>query len=316
MVDRVLLPAHAVTSGPLISGSLDLQLGDSGEYRGWPLEMLAADAVVGPSPPSVQISHFAYCQAIGDDRVRVQYLRSIFESEGSGSSDPDISRQFAQSSAPRNRLGLVESLVPEARALGFLSCYVQQLYQFDLELQKTLSGEYGSAPVALGSPSDSCGTGNVPVDMGAPTIQVTVDHPVFPTSGTVVYRVGVSELEISMASGGAPLVADCFGMACEPLIPSDREIKEGFSPVESEAVLAGVASLQLGCSQGMKPAGLSAREFHAAFGVGDGVGSVPLVDLNGVTLSSIQALHRLAQDADERMEQIEAELAVIRNRLV
>ncbi len=314
VVDRVLLPAHAVTSGPVLSGTL--QLSDSGNSQGGPLQLLVAEAVAGPSPPTVQISHFAFCQAIGDDMVRVQYLRSIFESEGDTGVAAEVGTQYAQSGREQGRLGILDSVVSEARALGFISCYVQQLYQFELELGKTSSGQYASAQVPLGSPADSCGSGNVPVEMGQPSIQVLVDHPAYPTSGSVVYRVGAVAHEIAMTSGGAPLVADCFGMACEPLIPSDRAIKEGFSPVQSEAVLAGVVSLQLGCHHGMKPAGLSAREFHAAFGLGDGVGSIPVVDLNGVTLSSIQALHRLAQEADDRMERIEADLAVIREHLV
>ncbi len=78
VVDAVTLPAHAVTSGPVLSGSTVVQNADAGGPGRSPAFFLVDDAVAGGGGVSVEVTLFAFCQTIGNDQVRVQLLESEF----------------------------------------------------------------------------------------------------------------------------------------------------------------------------------------------------------------------------------------------
>jgi trimeric autotransporter adhesin len=79
--------------------------------------------------------------------------------------------------------------------------------------------------------------------------------------------------------------------------PSDRNVKQDFSAVDPEAILARVAALPIRTwSYTNEPAvrhiGPVAQDFHAAFGVGSDDTTIATVDADGVALAAIQGLHQ------------------------
>ncbi len=76
--------------------------------------------------------------------------------------------------------------------------------------------------------------------------------------------------------------------------PSDRALKEVFTPVDTADVLAGVVGLPIERwryrGDGAPHIGPMAQDFAAAFGVGDDDRVIHNVDASGVALAAIQAL--------------------------
>lgn len=103
---------------------------------------------------------------------------------------------------------------------------------------------------------------------------------------------------------------------CSDTCPiSDENLKESFSSVEQDDVLERAASLPVSIwsyrSDGdfVTHMGPMAQDFHAAFGIGSTDRYISPVDSFGVTLASIQALHRqvraLEADRDALRMQIQ-----------
>ena len=90
---------------------------------------------------------------------------------------------------------------------------------------------------------------------------------------------------------------------------SDRNLKDGFRPVDATSVLARVAALPIATwhylSEGadLRHIGPTAQDFHAAFGVGYNDTTIATVDADGVALAAIQALAK--QNAELRMSNAE-----------
>ena len=93
------------------------------------------------------------------------------------------------------------------------------------------------------------------------------------------------------------------------VVPSDRNVKEGFAPVDAETILARVASLSIETwrykGNDVRHIGPMAQDFAAAFQIGPDDRHIDLVDANGIALAAIQALTR-------RVETQEAELTALR----
>ncbi len=95
---------------------------------------------------------------------------------------------------------------------------------------------------------------------------------------------------------------------------SSRDLKEGFQPVDAEAVLRGVAGLPIlryrfrGADPSVWHMGPMAEDFWAAFGLGHGDKAISTVDLDGVSLAAIQALEARTRD----LEALRAEVAELR----
>ncbi len=113
--------------------------------------------------------------------------------------------------------------------------------------------------------------------------------------------------------------------------PSDRNLKENFSPVSPREVLEKVAALPISRwnfkSDTTTPhVGPMAQDFHAAFGLGTDERHIATVDADGVALAAIQGLnekvevrsqraeHRSRQ-AEQRLQSLEAENAALKLRL-
>ncbi len=114
-----------------------------------------------------------------------------------------------------------------------------------------------------------------------------------------------------------------LGATCptECLIPSDRHIKEDFSSVDADEILRKVGEMPIEYwsytdrDHGVRHIGPMAQDFHAAFNVGDSDRHIHMVDANGVNLASIQALYRGLLDKDQRIQQLESDLSVIKEKL-
>jgi len=95
---------------------------------------------------------------------------------------------------------------------------------------------------------------------------------------------------------------------------SDRNLKENFTPVDSQAVLEKVVQLPLTSwnykaqSARVRHVGPVAQDFYAAFGLGQDDRHISTVDTAGISLAAIQALYAQNQE-------LRAENANLRSRL-
>lgn len=105
---------------------------------------------------------------------------------------------------------------------------------------------------------------------------------------------------------------------------SDRNLKEGFQPVNDAEILEKVAELPITTwnyreeDPSVTHIGPVAQDFHAAFGLGNDDRSISTVDANGVALIAIQALYKenqelktQLQDQQEHLESLEARLEAL-----
>jgi hypothetical protein len=95
--------------------------------------------------------------------------------------------------------------------------------------------------------------------------------------------------------------------------PSDRNLKENFTPVSPREVLEKVAMLSISRWNFIGDAatlhvGPMAQDFHAAFGLGTDERHIATVDADGVALAAIQGLN-------EKLKQKETEIAELKHRL-
>ncbi len=101
---------------------------------------------------------------------------------------------------------------------------------------------------------------------------------------------------------------------------SDRNAKENFQPVDSQAVLEKVAALPLSRwnykqDPTQQHLGPMAQDFHAAFGVGPDDKHITTVDADGVALAAIQGLNQKVEAQRNILEQKETEIAELKARL-
>ena len=118
------------------------------------------------------------------------------------------------------------------------------------------------------------------------------------------------------------LKGDFYGRSFN--LTSDRNQKENFKPVDSQAVLEKVAALPISewnyTSDAAVPhIGPMAQDFHAAFNVGTDNKHIATVDADGVALAAIKGLNEKVENGkqrvDSRMERLEAENAELKARL-
>ncbi len=104
----------------------------------------------------------------------------------------------------------------------------------------------------------------------------------------------------SAMTQGARLVAGAGGWSSI----SDRALKENFTDVDGEALLAGIARLPLQSwnykaqDASVRHLGPMAQDFYAAFGLGEDERLINGVDIDGVTLAGVQALERRTRDLE------------------
>lgn len=96
---------------------------------------------------------------------------------------------------------------------------------------------------------------------------------------------------------------------------SDRNMKEGFTAVDADAVLRKIASLEITSwnykddDSSVRHIGPMAQDFHAAFKVGLNDKTISPVDTAGVSLAAIQALNKRLEEKEDRISQLEDQVA-------
>ena len=102
---------------------------------------------------------------------------------------------------------------------------------------------------------------------------------------------------------------------------SSRDIKENFSRIEPQEILARVTKLPLqewtykADAPESRHLGPVAEDFRAAFGLGEDDKHIAPMDAAGVALASIQAMHGLMEDKDQRIADLEEQNLALEGRL-
>jgi hypothetical protein len=102
---------------------------------------------------------------------------------------------------------------------------------------------------------------------------------------------------------------------------SDVALKENFTPVDSQAVLANLAEMPITSwnskaeDASIRHMGPTAQDFYHAFGLGNSDTSIGTIDADGVALAAIQGLYRLSQEQGDRIQALEEENASLNQRL-
>lgn len=96
-------------------------------------------------------------------------------------------------------------------------------------------------------------------------------------------------------------------------------MKENFTALNAVDVLQRVAQLPLSTwnyktqDQSIRHIGPMAQDFYAAFGVGEDNQHISTIDADGVSLAAIQGLYQLSQEKDQRIAQLENEVAQLKH---
>lgn len=104
-------------------------------------------------------------------------------------------------------------------------------------------------------------------------------------------------------------------------IPSDRNAKENFAPVDSLEVLVRLAALPIETwnykaeDPVVRHMGPMAQDFYGAFGLGEDEKRIHTIDAAGVALASIQALYRIALDKEAELESLRKRVGELRTEL-
>jgi hypothetical protein len=102
---------------------------------------------------------------------------------------------------------------------------------------------------------------------------------------------------------------------------SDRNVKAGFQPVDSKAILEKVAALPItrwhytNDNTATRHLGPVAQDFHAAFGVGSDDKYIATVDADGVALAAIQGLNQKLDEELKRSREKDAKISALEERL-
>ena len=102
---------------------------------------------------------------------------------------------------------------------------------------------------------------------------------------------------------------------------SDRSAKIGFSPVDTAALLAALANLDitkwsfLAEGADILHIGPTAQDFRAAFGLGEDDRHITVTDLGGVALAAIQGLLEEIEARDDTIRELERRLEALESRV-
>jgi len=102
---------------------------------------------------------------------------------------------------------------------------------------------------------------------------------------------------------------------------SDRNRKENFEPVDTQALLARLSEIPITTwnyksqDPSIRHIGPMAQDFYAAFGLGEDELHISTVDADGVALAAIQGLYELSQEQAARIRELEKENAALQQQL-
>jgi hypothetical protein len=100
---------------------------------------------------------------------------------------------------------------------------------------------------------------------------------------------------------------------------SDRNAKANFAAVDTRALVEKLAQIPISTwnyktqDAAIRHIGPMAQDFAAAFGVGEDDKHISTIDADGVSLAAIQGLYQIVQEKDQRIDQLESEIAQLKN---
>ncbi len=219
VIDAVALPAHAQTTGAVLSGGGSFvanevtpggeQVASAAAVARRVLDMLVEQSLAADDgPPIVGVSTeiFGYCQSLGSGSYLVQVLLRVGNPIWLGESSD---------------LKIVDGLVNQALA-GDLEimpdCYAAVLYERTVAVAEVSPGVFRSAVLTEPNPKDSCGVPPGIFPLSPLGMLLEVNDSSAPTAGTLFLGppddIGAGD-SIALAPGGNPLFADCLGDECE-----------------------------------------------------------------------------------------------------
>jgi uncharacterized coiled-coil protein SlyX len=110
-------------------------------------------------------------------------------------------------------------------------------------------------------------------------------------------------------------------ISAQPGVPSDRNLKTDFAPIQPADILARVARLPITSWRytnevaGVRHVGPMAQDFKAAFDLGADGRMIGFVDENGVALAAIQGLNQKLDEKNLEIEQLKRQNELLANRL-
>ena len=99
---------------------------------------------------------------------------------------------------------------------------------------------------------------------------------------------------------------------------SDKNSKANFAPIDGRAVMEKLARIPISTwnyktqDEAIRHIGPMAQDFAAAFNVGEDDKHITTIDADGVSLAALQGLYQIVQEKDQRISQLEREVAQLK----
>ena len=99
---------------------------------------------------------------------------------------------------------------------------------------------------------------------------------------------------------------------------SDKNSKANFAPIDGRAVMEKLARIPISTwnyktqDEAIRHIGPMAQDFAAAFNVGEDDKHITTIDADGVSLAALQGLYQIVQEKDQRITQLEREVASLK----
>ena len=149
-------------------------------------------------------------------------------------------------------------------------------------------------------------------------------------SSDIDFRCGVNNSFTARATGGVYFVSAIDGTGAATagvILPiggnawaalSDKNSKANFAPIDSRAVMEKLARIPISTwnyktqDEAIRHIGPMAQDFAAAFNVGEDDKHITTIDADGVSLAALQGLYQIVQEKDQRISQLEREVAQLK----
>ena len=99
---------------------------------------------------------------------------------------------------------------------------------------------------------------------------------------------------------------------------SDKNSKANFTPIDGRTVMEKLARIPISTwnyktqDEAIRHIGPMAQDFAAAFNVGEDDKHITTIDADGVSLAALQGLYQIVQEKDQRISQLEREVAQLK----
>jgi hypothetical protein len=141
----------------------------------------------------------------------------------------------------------------------------------------------------------------------------------YDNSFTIAHSTGNTGAEFRLIPNSGDLEIKGEVHAADFVVTSDRNLKEGFTVIDSQQVLDKVASLPIteweykADEADTRHLGPVAQDFRSAFGLGKDDRHINAMDGVGISLAAIQGLYERLEQKEAEIEHLKAELAELEN---